>query len=173
MELINLKKRRKIRESREITKTLSIDSYLQVIHDYFLEFLRGLRSEWFGRLIAFMAIGVACMGRILIKEPTWHWLVGLPILFAMISAALHSISLPFMMYLIPSSREQRERYIERMLLICMSSSISRIEFWAIFTVMTVLMLPMTLVIRKHWRQIRQNFADYESCRNNTVLTETR
>lgn len=42
-------------------------------------------------------------------------LVGIPILFTMISITFHTISLPFMMYVVPYNKKQRETYIQTML----------------------------------------------------------
>ena len=87
-------------------------SYRQVIGDYFYEFAGGFRKKGLWQeLPAIAALGLLWgypfAGR--------NWLVSLPLLFALLSGLLHKVSLPFMMYLVPCSAEQREVYIRRML----------------------------------------------------------
>lgn len=97
-----------------------MESYKRVIRDYFQESIRVFCMEriWFPAL--FLVFGIILMWDIWLRRIRMegifeHWINGIPILFALLNGALHRVSLPFMMYLVPCSREQRERYIQRML----------------------------------------------------------
>ncbi len=225
-----------------------MESYRRVIRDYFQEFIRVFSMER-GRFPAlFLVLGTIFMGDIWLERIRMggifgNWINGIPILFALVSGALHRVSLPFMMYLVPCSREQRERYIQRMLavkvtvpmgfglvcdglaawagaisryvfvlqmasifflscmcgmlneggmvgaekrkaygelqpfaapllaacnlvgvamfVICMGS-VSRVEFWIVISAMMLFLLPMLVVVGKRWKEIRRNFALYET-----------
>ena len=98
----------------------NMESYRRVIRDYFQEFSRVFRMERARFLALFLVFGILFLWdmwweRIPMDGIFHHWINGIPILFALLSGALHRVSLPFMMYLVPCSREQRERYIQRML----------------------------------------------------------
>lgn len=97
-----------------------MESYRRVIRDYFQEFIRVFCMERVRFLALFLVFGIFFMWDIWLERIRMdgifdHWINGIPILFTLLSGALHRVSLPFMMYLIPCSREQRERYIQRML----------------------------------------------------------
>lgn len=225
----------------------NMESYRRVIRDYFQEFIRVFSMERIKFLILFLGSGAVLWGvwaeRIRMDGIFANWINGIPILFALLSGALHRVSLPFMMYLVPCSREQRERYIQRMLtvkvavpigfgllcdglaawagtlsmyvfvlqmasifflsclcgmineggmagaekrkaygelqpfaavllavcniagmamfIICMGS-VSQVEFWIVVSVMALFLLPMLAATGKRWKQIRGNFADYET-----------
>lgn len=47
-----------------------------------------------------------------------------------------------------------------MCIIC-SGSISRLEFWIVFSATTLIFLPIANNIRKRWHTLRSNFANYE------------
>lgn len=97
-----------------------MESYKRVIRDYFQEFIRVFCMERVRFLALFLVFGIIFMWdnwleRFRMDGIFDHWINGIPILFTLFSGALHRVSLPFMMYLVPCSREQRERYIQRML----------------------------------------------------------
>ncbi|HBA46366.1 MAG TPA: hypothetical protein DCZ91_00900 [Lachnospiraceae bacterium] len=97
-----------------------MESYKRVIQDYFQEFIRVFCMERVRFLTLFLVFGIMFMWdnwleRIRMDGIFDNWINGIPILFTLFSGALHRVSLPFMMYLVPCSREQRERYIQRML----------------------------------------------------------
>ena len=97
-----------------------MESYKRVIPDYFQEFIRVFSTERARFLALILVFGIIFLWdiwweRIRMDGIFHNWINGIPILFALISGALHRVSLPFMMYLVPCSREQRERYIQRML----------------------------------------------------------
>lgn len=90
-------------------------SYKQVIRDYFLDFSSGFSSE---RMLPVCYTLLGCCfannGLGFCNESP-DWLLGIPVFFALVSSAFHKVSLPFMMYLIPYSRQEREEYIQKML----------------------------------------------------------
>ncbi|MCM1158904.1 MAG: hypothetical protein NC300_12410 [Bacteroidales bacterium] len=88
--------------------------YRQVIKDYFSGFFRGIHGDGIAIFISCVGIGIGVSG-FRLEGTEKNWLVGLPVLFALISGAGHRVSLPFMMYLIPWSDAQREEYIQKML----------------------------------------------------------
>lgn len=97
-----------------------MESYKRVIRDYFQEFIRVFCMERVRFLALFLVFGIIFMWdnwleRFRMDGIFDNWINGIPILFTLFSGALHRVSLPFMMYLVPCSREQRERYIQRML----------------------------------------------------------
>lgn len=215
--------------------------YRLVIKDYFLGFFRDINPERLGMLITWGSIGAMFFWRFW-SEPSKNWLVGLPVVFALLSGAFHDISLPYMMYLVPFSKEQREAYIQKSfyvkvaipmlfaglcdiaaallgevsvyglvlqlatvfcvtylcgmlwddmvrsakgrkaygnlkdfveipLMLCMVDGwamfavclypVSDVTFWVIFLIEMVIMLPIIWGVRKNWKTIRRNFADYE------------
>lgn len=217
--------------------------YISIVQDYFHDFRREFKPETLGCLAGFAGIGVVCGNSISSQGLQRNWIMGIPILFALFSGALHKVSLPLMMYLVPCSKDMREQYIKRMLkvkivipiafgllcdlaalflkslscyvfvlqmtmiffitclcgmlndgglntveektayggmryfvpvllvfcyiggmvlsIICMDS-VSRTEFWVICSVMIVILLPMTIAVGRRWKQIRSNFASYET-----------
>ena len=215
--------------------------YRQVIKDYFLGFCRDINPERLGLLIAWVSIGVMFFWKFR-TETFQNWLIGIPIPFAVLSGALHNVSLPFMMYLVPFSKEQREAYIQKLLyvkvavpmlfaglcdiaaavfgvvsvyglvlqlvtvfcvayicgmlwdnmahstkgrkvygnlkefvqiplMLCTVDGsamfaaclypVSEAVFWVMFLIEMVIMLPIIRGVRKKWKIIRHNFADYE------------
>lgn len=97
-----------------------MESYRRVIREYFREYIRVFCMEKVRFLVLFLVLGFTLAWDIWLKRiPTdgifTNWINGIPILFTLLSGAIHRVSLPFMMYLVPCSREQRERYIQRML----------------------------------------------------------
>ena len=97
-----------------------MESYKWVIRDYFQEFIRVFCMERVRFLALFLVFGIIFMWDVWLERIHMdgifdNWINGIPILFTLLSGALHRVSLPFMMYLVPCSREQRERYIQRML----------------------------------------------------------
>jgi len=94
--------------------------YKQVILDYFKDFSRNLHAKknTLGICIVYMstpAIWSIFGSKNGIEQLDKNWLIGIPVLFAIISSSFHKVSLPFMMYLIPYSQKQREEYIQKML----------------------------------------------------------
>ncbi len=101
-------------------ENVNLESYKRVIRDYFQEFIRVFCMERVRFLALFLGFGsIFVWGiwaeRIRMDKIFADWINGIPILFALVSGVLHRVPLPFMMYLVPCSREQRERYIQRML----------------------------------------------------------
>lgn len=215
--------------------------YRLVIKDYFLGFFRDINPERLGLLIAWGSIGAMFSWRFW-SDTSKNWLAGLPVVFAVLSGAFHNVSLPYMMYLAPFSKKQREAYIQKsfyvkiavpmlfaglcdiaaallgevflyglvlqfvtvfcvtyicgmlwddmvrstkgrtaygnlkdivevplvlcqiggsaMFAVCIGP-ISEVEFWIIFLIEMVIMLPVIWGVRKNWKAIRRNFADYE------------
>lgn len=215
--------------------------YRLVIKDYFLGFYRDINPQRLGLLVAWASIGVMFCWRFQ-AEMSRNWLFAIPVAFAVLSGAFHDVSLPFMMYLVPFSKEQREAYIRKSLYVkvaipmlfaglCDSAaailgdvsiyglvlqlvtifcvtyicgmlwddtvhstkerpaydnlkdfaevplvlcqiggsamfaiclySISEVEFWIIFLIEMIIMLPLVWGVTKKWKTIRRNFADYE------------
>ena len=98
------------------------DSYGQVIRDYFREFRRAFHKENICFLLLFLGLGIIAaagdgVGKFRMDLEAMNWVTGIPIFYALASGVLHTVSLPFMIYLIPCSRKQRERYIQRMLMV--------------------------------------------------------
>lgn len=97
------------------------DSCGQVIRDYFREFIKGFcmeRTQFFALFLGPGIIAVEGVWDTICRDGIFiNWLIGIPILYALASGAFHTVSLPFMMYLVPCSRKQRERYIQRMLVV--------------------------------------------------------
>lgn len=89
-----------------------INSYQDVIKDYFYEFHRSLKPGTLN-IISFVSIGILSANWVDLENP--NYLSGIPIIFALLSATFHQVSLPLMMYLIPYSKAQRETYIQKML----------------------------------------------------------
>jgi len=92
--------------------------YKMVIQDYFYEFIRSFR---FARLLL---ISYCFLEALYMYDGNWmesdkNWITGIPIVFAVLSAAFHKVSLPFMMYMVPYSKQQREEYIQKSLQIKM------------------------------------------------------
>lgn len=88
--------------------------YKQVIKDYFLGFFRDINSERVSLLVAWASIGLGFSG-VFREQLSYNWLLGIPVVFAVLSGACHNVSLPFMMYLVPYARKQREAYIRKAL----------------------------------------------------------
>lgn len=86
--------------------------YRQMVREYFKDYLRGSGCQWFLWLIPWAAIAAQWFP---VRERAKGWPAAVPILAAVISAFSHKVSLPFMMYLLPLSKTQREAYMERML----------------------------------------------------------
>lgn len=93
-----------------------VSSYGQAFRDYFREFRRGFSADGAGTMVLLLAVGVACMGGFTAHGLGRNWVMGIPLLFTLVSGAVHRVSLPVMMYLVPCSRRQREAYIQRMLI---------------------------------------------------------
>lgn len=93
-------------------------SYKRVIRDYFADFVSGFCKERLGLPVCCMAVACPFAGVLagFCKERL-NWLIGIPVFFALLSSAFHTVSLPFMMYLIPYSRQERETYIQKMLVV--------------------------------------------------------
>lgn len=89
----------------------------QVIKDYFLGFFRDFNPMRLSLLIVWLYLWVMFSFGF---GPKQNWLMAMPIPFAMLSGIFHNVSLPFMMYLVPFSREQREAYIRRYLYVKVS-----------------------------------------------------
>lgn len=89
--------------------------YLSIIKDYFIDFVRGFKTDVLGLLLPSLGIGVIWGNPVTANGFQTNWLAGIPVLFALVSGALHRLTLPFMMYLVPCSQKQREEYIHRML----------------------------------------------------------
>lgn len=214
-------------------------TYQQVTADYFYEFVRGANKEsismWLFQIPFYMYIlsqldrinGLPCV---------------VPFFFAMISADLHRLTLPYMMYFIPYSLKERECYLQKMLhvkvllpvavclvwdsiwvfgdslsgyalvlqvlsvfgvtylwgmlkdgsvqdaeekkafgsmkgyvgavlianliaaaviLVVCTGEVSRLEFQIILGILLLVLLPSIIMTRKHWPDIRSNFANYE------------
>lgn len=226
--------------------------YKYVIADYFRDFRRDLWNKKNVLLLCCIYyISFASTGSTFhIVSPLKNQIIGVSVLIAVLNGSFHKVSLPFMMYLVPYSKRQREEYIQKMLYVkilfplilgclldmvaaCFGSvscytvilqmsgiffisyicgilcdgsqnfydsekravygelriftvafsvicyiagtalavictdSISKTEFWVIFSVMLALFLPITGKIHKHWKTIRSNFAVYEM----TIKTE--
>lgn len=103
-------------------KNQCFDSFGRVIRDYFQGFKRGLHGKDLYFLLSFLGLGIMAASGVgadrIHKDGIFiNWMTGIPVLYALASGALHRVSLPFMVYLIPCSRKQRERYIQRMLVV--------------------------------------------------------
>lgn len=97
--------------------------YKQVIFDYFKDFKRDLHSKknslavcivYLSATFPFIYAYGLTKG---IDQLNINWLAGIPIIIAIISCSFHRTSLPFMMYLVPYSKKQREEYIQKMLIV--------------------------------------------------------
>lgn len=82
-----------------------------MIKDYFHGFVRGVTTRSSVTFLYCILIGVMTAD----KSDLSNWMAGVPIIFALLSAALHTVELPAMMYLVPLSKKQREEYIQKML----------------------------------------------------------
>lgn len=95
--------------------------YKQVIIDYFKDFSRDLHAKKNSLIVCLVYLSTAFLYTCAygltkeIEQLNKNWLVGIPIFIAVISSSFHRTSLPFMMYLIPYSKKQREEYIQKML----------------------------------------------------------
>lgn len=90
--------------------------YKRVIRDYFLDFASGCSLQRIGLFVCWMAIACPITGSLVgVSKGGLNWLLGIPVFFALVSSAFHKVSLPFMMYMIPYSRQEREEYIQKML----------------------------------------------------------
>lgn len=86
----------------------------QVLKDYFLGFYRDFNSMRLSLLIEWSVILAMFFWGFRSTLPK-NWLMAIPIPFALLSGIFHNVSLPFMMYLVPFSKEQREAYIRKSL----------------------------------------------------------
>lgn len=82
-----------------------------IIKDYFQGFVRGVTTRSNATFLFCIAIGIVTAD----KSDLSNRMAGVPIIFALLSAALHTVELPVMMYLVPLSKKQREDYIQKML----------------------------------------------------------
>lgn len=91
--------------------------YRQVIFDYFKDFSRDLyaKKNSLAVCITYLSTTFPLICSYGLTKGIKNWLVGIPIFIAIISSSFHRTSLPFMMYLIPYSKKQREEYIQKML----------------------------------------------------------
>lgn len=95
--------------------------YRQIIIDYFKDFGRDLHAKKNSLIVCLVYLSTAFLYTCAygltngIEELNKNWLIGIPIFIAVISSSFHRTSLPFMMYLIPYSQKQREKYIQKML----------------------------------------------------------
>lgn len=93
----------------------------QVIIDYFKDFSRDLYAKKNSLIVCLVYLSTiflyTCAYGLTngVEQLNKNWLVGIPIFIAFISSSFHKTSLPFMMYLIPYSKKQREEYIQKML----------------------------------------------------------
>lgn len=89
--------------------------YKQVIFDYFKDFSRDLDTR------KNLAVCLACLSVTFLCACAYGLtngiLVGIPIFISIISSSFHRTSLPFMMYLVPYSKRQREEYIQKKLIV--------------------------------------------------------
>ncbi len=86
----------------------------QVLKDYFLGFFREFNSMRLSLLISWSIVWAMFIWGFREALPK-NWLMAAPIPFALLSGIFHNASLPFMMYLVPFSKEQREAYIRKSL----------------------------------------------------------
>lgn len=95
--------------------------YRQVIHDYFKDFYRDWDTIKNTLMVCLISLSLA-----ILYAWGFHYesdqldrngLVGVPIFIAVLSSSSHRVSLPFMMYLIPYSKKQREEYIQKKLVV--------------------------------------------------------
>lgn len=97
--------------------------YKQVIFDYFKDFRRDLHAKKNSLAVCIVYLSITfpfiCAYGLTkgIYQFNQNWLVGIPIFMAIISCSFHRTSLPFMMYLVPYSKKQREEYIQKMLIV--------------------------------------------------------
>lgn len=86
----------------------------QVLKDYFLGFFGEFNSMRLSLLISWSVVLAMFFWGFRSTLPK-NWLMAIPIPFALLSGIFHNVSLPFMMYLVPFSKEQREAYIRKSL----------------------------------------------------------
>lgn len=86
-----------------------MDNYKIIIRDYFYDFYRNADS-YRTDVLVFVIIGLCCPG---IVET--NWVTAVPVMFAFASACIHKQGMADMMYLVPASHEERERYLQKML----------------------------------------------------------
>lgn len=95
--------------------------YKQVIIDYFKDFSRDLYAKKNALAVCLVYLSATFLYTCAygltkgIDQLNKNWLVGIPVFIALISSSFHRASLPFMMYLVPYSKKQREEYIQKML----------------------------------------------------------
>lgn len=114
--------------------------YKQIIIDYFKDFGRDLHAKKNSLIICLVYLSTVFLYTCAygltngIEQLNKNWLVGIPILIAIISSSFHRTSLPFMMYLIPYSKKQREEYIQKMLTVKIAFPVI---FGCLFDIMAV------------------------------------
>ena len=214
--------------------------YRQVIAEYFRGFFRNISPDRTALFISYISIGLMFLWLPQQQGIRYNWLLAIPVVFAVVSGAFHDVSLPFMMYLVPYTRQQREAFIGKLLYVkiaipllfsglcdiaaafltevsgyalilqlatvfCITCllgmlsdgrriekgnaygglrdsveignsfcqiggaaifaaclyPVSAVEFWVIFPIELMVMLPFLVIVGKRWRQIRRNFAEYE------------
>jgi len=97
--------------------------YQQIILDYFKDFSRDFHAKKNALGICIVYLSTVFIYPCIlgfkngVEQLDKNWLLGIPILFAIVSGSFHRVSLPFMMYLIPYSKKQRENYIQKMLIV--------------------------------------------------------
>ncbi len=79
-----------------------------IVRDYFWEFRGGCQ-------LYKMVFWIYLVIDLWFTSPKVNFWAGVPIVFAMISALCHVVSMPTMMYLVPFSHKDRENYIQKML----------------------------------------------------------
>lgn len=90
-------------------------NYRQVIVDYFYEFADSFRHKGAWKELSVMTALGLLWGNSIVATNALSVLAGIPVFFALMSGMLHRVSLPFMMFLVPCSAQQRESYIRKML----------------------------------------------------------
>lgn len=86
--------------------------YSEVVKDYFRDYKRAAR--WDRLLYVAMTILYA-LNPFRKDFDLLRYAAGLPLLLALLSGVLHMVSLPMMMYLVPYTKQMREKYIQKYL----------------------------------------------------------
>ncbi len=89
--------------------------YRQVFAEYFRGFFRNINPERKALFFSYISIGLMFFWLPQQQGIRYNWLLAIPVVFAVVSGAFHNVSLPFMMYLVPYTKRQREAVIGKLL----------------------------------------------------------
>lgn len=89
--------------------------YGQVCKEYFRGFFRNISPDRRALFVSYISIGLLLFCLPQQQGMQRNWLLAIPVAFAVVSGLFHNVSLPFMMYLVPYTRAQREVLIGRLL----------------------------------------------------------